>query len=159
MRVLNIYKETISDGYGLRYSIYLSGCNHECPFCHNENSWNPDAGILLDDTMLSRIIREINSNPLLDGITLSGGDPFYNPEELLFLLKKLKKETGKHITCYTGYTIEFLLEDSTMKECLRYIDMLIDGPFIKKLYDPNLLFRGSSNQRLIKNPFHYKDNK
>lgn len=158
MRVLNIYKETISDGYGLRYSIYLSGCNHACPFCHNEQSWDPQKGTLLDDIMLSRILREINANPMLDGITLSGGDPFYNPKELLYLLKILKSETKKNIICYTGYTIEYLLSDSIMKECLQYIDLLIDGPFIKKLYDPKLLFRGSTNQRLIKDPFNFKKN-
>lgn len=149
LRLLNRYKETITDGPGLRYSIYLAGCAHHCPGCHNILSWNPAAGVPLDDAVLDDIIREICENPLLDGITVSGGDPFYNPEELTTLLCRLKQETHLPILVYTGFTIEVLESIPRYQKPLEYIDLLIDGPFVYSLRDPSLLFRGSSNQRFI----------
>lgn len=155
MNLLNVYRETITDGVGLRYSIYLAGCKHACIGCHNPESWNPQAGTKLDEATLNRIIREINSNPLLDGITISGGDPFYYPEELLVLVQRLKRETSLNIWCYTGYTIEYIQRHANYRAVLRYIDVLVDGPFVQSLFDPQLPFRGSSNQRIIYNPSHY----
>lgn len=155
MNLLNVYRETITDGVGLRYSIYLAGCKHACVGCHNPESWNPQAGTKLDEATLNRIIREINSNPLLDGITISGGDPFYYPEELLVLVQRLKRETSLNIWCYTGYTIEYIQRHANYRAVLRYIDVLVDGPFVQSLFDPQLPFRGSSNQRIIYNPSHY----
>lgn len=152
MRLLNIYRETISDGPGLRYAIYLSGCSHACPGCHNPRSWNPNEGVLLTPGILGEIIAQIKSNPLLDGITISGGDPFFIPSELYALLKELKQQTGHNIWCYTGYTIEFISKRKDMLQCLEYIDMLVDGPFIQSLHDLNLSWRGSSNQRIIAHP-------
>lgn len=149
MRLLNTYRETITDGPGLRYSIYIAGCTHACPGCHNPESWDPEAGILLTDAILSDLITEIKSNPLLDGITLSGGDPFYNPDELLWLARRLKQETSMNIWCYTGYTIEYLRAHPRYSAPLAYIDTLVDGPFVQSLYDPSLSWRGSSNQRII----------
>ena len=144
LHLINVYPETISDGFGVRYSIYLAGCTHHCRGCHNADSWNPRAGEPLTEALLNRIIAEIKSNPLLDGITLSGGDPFYNPPALLALLRRLKAET-----CYTGYTYEVLLDDEARRPCLEYIDTLVDGPFVQSLFDPTLPFRGSSNQRIL----------
>ena len=150
LRILKIYKETISDGEGFRYSIYLSGCRHCCKGCHNRDSWNSLSGALLTEDWLSQIVKEINSNPLLDGITLSGGDPFYYPESLLVFLKILKERTGKNIWCYTGYTYEQLLTKDELKACLGYIDVLVDGRFDQKCYSPSIAFRGSTNQRIIR---------
>lgn len=149
MNLLNTYKETISDGAGLRYSIYLAGCGHACDGCHNPKSWDPNAGMPLTSGVLRSIIEEINANPLLDGITISGGDPFYNPAELCTLLRELKEQTHQHIWCYTGYTLEYLVKSQEYRAPLRYIDVLVDGPFVKRLYDPSLDFRGSQNQRII----------
>lgn len=150
LRILGTYKETVVDGEGLRYSIYFAGCTHACKGCHNKESWCPDNGMLITEEYLDKIINEINSNPLLDGITLSGGDPLYNPEEMLEVVKYLKEKTKINIWLYTGYTIEELRKDNKRMAVLEYIDTLVDGKFVQELYDPLLKFRGSSNQRIIR---------
>lgn len=150
MNILKIIPETILDGDGIRYAIYLAGCSHHCPGCHNPESHNPLVGRPLTEEYLQQIIHEINDNSLLDGITLSGGDPMYSPEELYALLVRLKQETRQEIWCYTGYTLEQLQQDSARAKLLDYIDVLVDGPFVQRLYDPQLPFRGSSNQHIIR---------
>ena len=149
LKILTTYKETIVDGVGLRYSLYFAGCSHACPGCHNEYSWNPNHGNTLTYEILEKIAKEINENTLLDGITISGGDPLFNPADMLKVLKFLKEKTGKNIWLYTGYTIEQIRCDELRKKCLEYVDVLVDGRFVKELYDPKIKFRGSSNQRII----------
>lgn len=149
LRLLKTFKETIVDGVGLRYSLYFSGCSHACPGCHNEYSWNPNNGTKLTYEILQKIVNEINENSLLDGITISGGDPLFNPKDMIKVLKFLKEKTQKNIWMYTGYTLEDIKKDELRKKCLKYVDVLVDGKFVKKLFDPKLNFRGSSNQRII----------
>lgn len=149
LRVLYVYDETIADGDGLRLSIYFAGCAHNCEGCHNPESHDPNGGVELDSALLESIIGKISTNPLLDGVTLSGGDPLYNAEALLEFLKILKTRTRVNIWCYTGYVYEKLLRDPLRAECLKYIDTLVDGRFVKALRDPSLTFIGSSNQRII----------
>jgi anaerobic ribonucleoside-triphosphate reductase activating protein len=149
MNLLYTYPETIVDGEGIRYSIYLAGCRHHCPGCHNPTSWSEEAGEPLTEERLAALIREINANPLLDGVTFSGGDPLYHPEAFLALSRRVKQETGMNIWCYTGYTLEQIEADPTLRTAIQYVDVLVDGPFVKALRDPRLEFRGSSNQRII----------
>lgn len=149
LRILDIIPETILDGEGIRYSIYLAGCGHKCPGCHNPESHNPLAGEIVTDEMIEEIIEEVLDNPMLDGITFSGGDPLFNPKEFLPLLKKIKERTRMNIWCYTGFTYEFIKSHPLYRPLLEYIDVLVDGRFVSALHDPTLSFRGSSNQRII----------
>lgn len=149
MNILGIIKETLVDGKGLRYAIYLSGCRHNCPGCHATFSHNPEKGIPFE-LLLTEIADDLNRS-VVDGITLSGGDPFFNPEDLYFLLRFLKVNFPHlPIWVYTGYTMEQLLSTMELNRCLPYIDTIVDGRFIESLADDKLPYRGSSNQRILK---------
>lgn len=151
MNYISIIDETITDGTGLRTSVYVSGCNHHCDGCHNPQTWSFEAGEPLTKELIELLIQNIKNNPLLNGVTFSGGDPLEvgNAESLLDFLKMFKR-AEINVWCYTGYIYEDLLDMPVQRECLKYIDVLVDGPFIKELKDPDLIFRGSSNQRIIK---------
>ena len=145
LRVMNIEKETISDGVGLRLSIYLSGCDFSCEGCHNPQSWDYYNGKVLDKKMFNEIVSAYNENPLLNGITISGGDPFYKVEALTLFIKAIKDIIGCNIWVYTGNVFENIKDFDVIKD----IDVIVDGPFVKALYKPNLVFKGSENQRII----------
>lgn len=150
LNILATIPETYADGPGIRYAIYVAGCTHCCDGCHNEDSWSFDQGISYIDKM-DQIIKEIRSNPMLTGITISGGDPMENPIDLYTMLAILKIEfPEKDIWVYTGYEVEELIakgEDFT--NCFRFIDTLVDGKYMKDLRE-DTNFRGSSNQRFVK---------
>ena len=142
-RVLDIIRGTTVDGPGFRTAIYLAGCSHHCPGCHNPQSWDPAAGkeMSLDDIM--QIVREEDFD-----VTLTGGDPLFFPEKMALLAKTIH-DAGYDVWLYTGYTIEEINADACLKAALEYVDTVVDGRFVEALRDPDLPFRGSSNQRII----------
>ena len=146
MRVMNIIHDSIVDGEGLRTVVFFAGCPHFCKGCHNPASWNIKNGT---EMSVKEVVEEVASNPLTD-VTLSGGEPFFQAEEVCKVAKQLK-QLGKNIWAYTGYTLEQLLAsyDPYKHELLSYCDFLVDGPFILAERDLTLKFRGSSNQRII----------
>ncbi len=143
LRVLRIVDGTSVDGPGLRTSIYLAGCLHCCEGCHNPQSWGFDGGVEMTADEIMAHVDEQDFN-----VTLTGGDPLYQTEALLPLLRRLHAG-GRHVWCYTGFTYEQVCADESMRRVLDYIDVLVDGPFILPLRDLSLHFRGSSNQRII----------
>lgn len=143
--ILDIIHDTTVDGPGFRTSIYCSGCQHQCPGCHNPQSWDVRAGHPMS---IDALMQEIISDPFAH-VTFSGGDPMYQAQGFAQLARRIKAETDKSIWCYTGYTWEALAGNADAQELLDYVDVLVDGPFVKALRDEELLFRGSSNQRLI----------
>lgn len=143
MRVVDIIDGTTVDGPGFRTSIYFAGCNHHCPQCHNPSTWDPASGIKMT---ISEIMQRINHNDF--DVTFSGGDPLLQIDQLIELAKRIKT-TGRNIWCYTGYDIEQIISNRHFLPLLEYVDVIVDGRFMANLRDTSLLFRGSSNQRLI----------
>ncbi len=143
LRILDIVPGTSVDGPGLRTSIYVAGCKHQCPGCHNPESWDINGGNLMT---VSRIIEVVEDNGF--NVTLSGGDPLYQPEAVATLCDELKKR-GYNIWLYTGYHFEDIVLQPQMLRVLRLIDVLVDGPYVDSERDLTLHFRGSRNQRLI----------
>lgn len=148
MRVIDIVEGTIVDGPGLRTSIYFAGCGHQCPGCHNPQSWDIESGKEMSVEEILRIIEENGFN-----VSFSGGDPLYQIDNGLIPLAKAIKEKGFEIWCYTGYTIEQIEASDTLRPILDCVDVIVDGPFIESERDTSLRFRGSRNQRIIKLPF------
>lgn len=142
-RILDIVRGTTVDGPGFRTAIYFAGCRHQCPGCHNPQSWDFNAGTEMTIEELMDIIEEEDFD-----VTLSGGDPLYHPEEITELAKAIKG-IGHKVWLYTGFTIEEIQSSETLSLPLPYLDTIVDGPFIEALRDPDLQFRGSSNQRII----------
>lgn len=133
------------DGPGIRTAIYAAGCTHRCPGCHNPQSWDIRAGQRMS---LEEILSPILGDPFAD-VTFTGGDPMMQPEGFTELARAIKKRSGKTIWCYTGYLFEEVIRMPAQAEMLKYIDVLVDGPFVQDLRDEQLRFRGSSNQRLV----------
>lgn len=146
LKIAGIIKESFVDGDGIRYVVFTQGCEHNCIGCHNPKTHNPDDGFFIET---DKIIKDIKKNPLLSGITISGGEPFLQTKRLISFLKLLK-ENDINVWLYSGYTIEEIQNDSLMNEALQYIDVLVDGPFVLDKKNPELRFRGSENQRIIK---------
>ncbi|MDE6263567.1 MAG: anaerobic ribonucleoside-triphosphate reductase activating protein, partial [Paramuribaculum sp.] len=140
------------DGPGFRTAIYFAGCRHKCPGCHNPESWDFAGGREISVENLLSIIEENDMD-----VSLSGGDPVYQTEELLPLCQGIKAQ-GKTIWLYTGFLFEELWERHGGKTLLESVDVVVDGPFIEALRDTSLLFRGSSNQRLIDSHLSTPDN-
>lgn len=147
LRICGVEPESIVDGRGFRYVIFTQGCPHACPGCHNPQSHDFGGGTLVDPDSL---YAEICENPLLKGVTFSGGEPFCQPEPLWRLAKRLHARR-LDLTVYTGYRYETLAAnpDPDVAALLAETDVLVDGPFLQAQKDLTLLYRGSRNQRLI----------
>lgn len=144
IRILDIIRGTTVDGPGFRTSIYFAGCRHECPGCHNPQSWDFDAGYDIEINDLMQIIREEDFD-----VTLSGGDPLYHPDEVCELSRRIVEE-GHNVWLYTGFTWEQILGNPRLRDALQYVDTIVEGPYVEALRDTDLQFRGSSNQRIIR---------
>ena len=145
LSILDIIEDTVVDGPGFRTAIYAAGCPHQCPGCHNPDSWEKTHGQWMDT---EEILQKVLSDEFAD-VTFSGGDPMFQPDEFAKLANSIKRHSRKNIWCYTGYTFEQLLHNSRQRKLLEYIDVLVDGKFIEEQKDESLYFRGSHNQRLI----------
>ena len=144
MRVLDIVEGTTVDGPGLRTSIYVAGCRHQCEGCHNPQSWDFNAGREISIDELLGVVEKNNFN-----VTLSGGDPLYVADEAAELCRRIKDELHKNIWCYTGFVWENIVHKPEYRPLLETIDVLVDGPFVLARRDISLCFRGSGNQRII----------
>lgn len=143
IRIAGLVPESYVDGDGIRFAIFMQGCLRNCAGCHNPATHSLDGGRLLDTT---EIISAVKKNPLLDGITLTGGEPLLQiaaANELAQAAKSL----GLNVWCYTGFIFEELPPDAAT--LLENVDVLIDGAFVESQRDLDLQFRGSSNQRII----------
>ena len=149
--------ESAADGSGVRTAIFLSGCTHACPGCHNPDTHDPHFGIPITESVIAGIANQIKKRPYLSGITLTGGDPLCFPQYTLSFIVTLKRCLGylPNIWLYTGYRLEDIrrMEQSEFKTYADLViglcDVVVDGPFVKELADKRLAFRGSSNQRII----------
>lgn len=156
IRIAGTVEDSIVDGPGLRFTIFVQGCPHRCEGCHNPETHDFAGGRLTDtDALYDRCME----NPLTDGVTFSGGEPFCQPQPL-FELGSRFKAAGKHLMCYSGWTFEELLKKSETEEytgkLLGILDILVDGRFDISKRSLSLQFRGSSNQRLIDVPASLK---
>lgn len=149
IRISGMIDESIVDGPGLRMTVFVQGCPHHCKGCHNPQTHDFDGG---EVKSIMDIFESFKENPLLSGITFSGGEPFCQPRPLSRLGQLVKGE-GQNVVTYTGYTYEQLLEmsktDEGVKDLLEVTDILIDGPYVEEKRDLDLKYRGSSNQRII----------
>lgn len=141
MRIAGIIDESIVDGPGIRTVIFTQGCGHHCKGCHNPETWDYDGG---KDVNVNDLIERVMSNPLVKGITISGGDPFYQDVQLTDLCRSAKG-AGLEVAVYTG----FLFEEIRNLYAMQYIDIIVDGPFVEAERTLDLKFRGSRNQRII----------
>lgn len=153
INVAGILSNSLANGPGLRYVLFVQGCSHHCPGCQNEHTWEFGKG---KDMSIQDIVDDIISNPFIDGVTISGGEPFDQSEELYKLVSVLKMHK-KNVMIYTGYKYEELINRAICRSeemqwplrVLRQIDILVDGEFDKDNLDLSERFCGSKNQRIL----------
>lgn len=145
VRLAGIAYESLVNGPGMRRVLFAQGCRHNCKGCFNKDTHDFNAGKLL---AMDEIIEDVAQNPLLKGITFSGGDPFEQAKEFTYMAKEFKK-LGLNVWSYSGYKFEQILDDKEKFDLLKNIDVLVDGKFEEGKANDSLRFRGSSNQRII----------
>lgn len=157
LRISGCVNDSIVDGPGLRFTLFTQGCPHNCPGCHNPQTHDFKGGY---NASIKKIFAQIKANPLLSGVTFSGGEPFVQAKTLVPLAKMIK-DAGLELACYTGFVFEQLASDQVKgaRELLNYIDVLIDGKFVLSQRSLDLAFKGSKNQRTINVPLSLKEGK
>lgn len=149
MRIADIIQDSIVDGSGLRFVVFTQGCPHGCAGCHNPGTWDPNGG---REMPVEEILKAMLSNPLTDGLTLTGGEPFFQAADCAAIASAARRN-GLNVWGYSGYGFEELMElshsDPGTAELLNLLDVLVDGRFIMEQRSLNLKWRGSANQRLI----------
>ncbi|XVG95101.1 anaerobic ribonucleoside-triphosphate reductase activating protein [Eubacteriales bacterium KG127] len=159
IQIAGFAKESIVDGPGIRFAIFCQGCPHNCKGCHNPETHAFDEGNIFK---VSEIIQAIDRNPILQGVTFSGGEPLCQVDSFLALAIEVKKRS-LHLVIYTGYTIEELesrmIKEPALKELLSLTDILVEGRYIEELRDISLVYRGSKNQRVIDLKEYFKSGK
>ena len=147
IRIYGVEGDSIVDGPGIRLAVFTQGCIHNCKGCHNPESHDPNGGRIVDT---EKIIKAAGENPLYDGVTLSGGDPFYQPIPCAEIAEGVKK-FNLNVWTYTGYTWEEIIESGNedYMRLLKATDILVDGKFELDKRSLELRFKGSSNQRTI----------
>ena len=150
VRISGVVRESIVDGKGIRFVVFTQGCPHHCPDCHNPQTHDLSGGY---ECSTQKIIDEVAKNPLLAGITFSGGEPIMQAEKLIPVAKAVNA-MGKDCVIYSGYTYEELkeLQDENVNTLLSLCSFLVDGKYINSQRDLTLAFRGSRNQRIINLP-------
>ncbi len=148
IRLFGVERNSTVDGPGIRFAIFTQGCKHHCKGCHNPDSWPMDGGYC---DYIDQLVDQVISDPLVTGITFSGGDPFYQANECVAFLEELWHRTSKkyHVATYTGYVFEELVMHQKYWQFLSKIDVIVDGPYIEELRDLRLRWKGSRNQRII----------
>ena len=147
LRLFGIVEESVVDGPGFRYAVFVQGCPHGCPGCHNPDSHDFHGGTIQG---IDSIFEDICSNPLLRGVTFSGGEPFCQAGPLA-KLAQMVHEKGLDVMVYSGWTLEELwkMQNPEVQSLLEQADYLVDGPFLLEQRDIELNFRGSANQRVL----------
>jgi len=152
IKLAGVVRESIVDGPGIRLTVFTQGCPHKCNGCHNPQTHDFNGGYMSNTDNILKVVKE---NPMLQGITFSGGEPFMQCKPLVHLAKECH-HIGLNVMSYTGYTFEQLLDGSEnhpeWRELLENIDILVDGPFILSQRSLMLHFRGSKNQRILDVP-------
>lgn len=144
IRIAGISFDSIVDGPGLRNTLFVQGCSHHCPECHNPETWPTEGGELTTTQEIIKQFLESNNR----AVTFSGGEPFEQVEAVTVIAKKLREE-GFNLWAYTGYLYDNLLADPKKKELLELLDVVVDGRFVLSLRSLSLDYKGSSNQRVI----------
>ena len=160
MNYHNIVKDDFLNGDGLRVTLFCSGCTHACPGCHNPNTWDKHSGILFDAYAKQELFTALEKD-YIDGVTLSGGDPFatFNRAAILELMKEIKEQyPTKTIWVYTGYKKEELEAQGFWNEIKPYLDVLVDGPFRQELLAVQYEWAGSTNQRVLRKESDFMEN-
>jgi len=149
LRIAGLTKESVVDGPGIRFVVFVQGCPHHCPGCHNPETLDFAGG---EEITVDELFVQIRDTRLLQGVTFSGGEPFAQAAALAYLGKKVK-ELGLDIVTYTGYTFEEVLDmaekNQEVRDLLEISDLLVDGPYLAEERDLSIAFRGSRNQRII----------